>query len=65
MESILMFNDLRSFVMQLSERPKRDSNADICDAGAELYELSYQANWELVIMWAKMEVTIVGLHYVD
>ena len=32
MESVLMFNDLRSFVMQLSERPEWDSNPDICDA---------------------------------
>ena len=22
---------------------------DLCDAGAELYQLNYQANWELVI----------------
>ena len=24
---------------------------DICDTGAVLYQLSYQANWELVIRW--------------
>ena len=24
---------------------------DLCDAGAVLYQLSYQANWELVILW--------------
>ena len=29
----------------------RDSNPDLCDAGAVLYQLSYQANWEQVIMW--------------
>ena len=23
---------------------------DLCDAGAVLYQLSYQANWELVIL---------------
>ena len=27
-----------------------DSNPDLCNAGAVLYELSYQANWELVVM---------------
>ena len=32
-------------------RPERDLNPDLCDAGAVLYELSFQANWELVIMW--------------
>ena len=32
-------------------RPERGSNPDLCDAGAELRQLSYQANWELVIMW--------------
>ena len=25
---------------------------DFCDAGAVLYQLRYQANWELVILWA-------------
>ena len=29
-----------------------DSNPDLCDAGAVLYQLSHQANWEQVIMWA-------------
>ena len=24
---------------------------DLCDTGAVLYQLSYQANWELVIQW--------------
>ena len=32
-------------------KSERDSNPDLCDAGAVLYQLSYQANWELVIMW--------------
>ena len=25
----------------------------LCDAGAVLYQLSYQANWELVILWVR------------
>ena len=29
----------------------RDSNPDLCDAGAVINHLSHQANWELVIMW--------------
>ena len=33
------------------ERPEWDSNPDLCEAGAVLYKLSYQANWELGIMW--------------
>ena len=32
-------------------RPEQKLNPDLCDAGAVLYQLSYQANWELVIMW--------------
>ena len=31
--------------------PERDSNHDLCDAGAVLNQLSYQANWEQVVMW--------------
>ena len=27
-----------------------DSNPDLCDAGAVLNQLSYKANWELVVM---------------
>ena len=29
----------------------RDSNPDLCDASAVLYQLRYQAIWEQVIMW--------------
>ena len=28
-----------------------DSNPDLCDAGAVLHQLSYQANWEQVVVW--------------
>ena len=27
-----------------------DSNPDLCDAGAVLHQLSYQANWKLFVM---------------
>ena len=26
---------------------------DLCDPGSVLYQLSYQANWELVILWVR------------
>ena len=26
-------------------------NLDLCNAGAVLYQLSYQANWEQVVVW--------------
>ena len=29
----------------------QESNPDLYDAGAVLLQTSYQANWELVIMW--------------
>ena len=32
-------------------KPDRDSNHDFYDAGVVLHHLSYQANWELVVMW--------------
>ena len=28
-----------------------DSNPDLCDASAVLSQLSYQVNWEQVVMW--------------
>jgi len=32
---------------------------DLCDTGAMLYQLSYQANWELVTLWVR-NVTVDG-----
>ena len=26
---------------------------DLCDTGAVLYQLNYQANWELAILWVR------------
>ena len=37
--------------MVAKERPEQDSNPDLCDASAVLYQLSYQANLELAIIW--------------
>ena len=37
--------------MVAKERPEWDSNPDLCDASAVLYQLSYQANLELAIIW--------------
>ena len=28
-----------------------ETMTDLCDTSAVLYQLSYQANWELVILW--------------
>ena len=33
----------------------QSSNPDLCNAGVALYQLSDQANWELVIMWVYHE----------
>ena len=35
------------------ERPEQVSNSDLCNSGAVLYQLSYQANWELAIIWVR------------
>lgn len=35
-------------MLKLSQSGQR---TDLCDAGAVLYRLSYQANWELVVTW--------------
>ena len=35
----------------LKNKLERDTKPDLCDAGALLYELSYRANLELVVMW--------------
>ena len=41
----------KSFGTFEKQAPGRDSNPDRCDAGPVLYQLNYQANWALVIMW--------------
>ena len=35
----------------LKNKLERDTKPDLCDAGAVLYDLSYHANLELVVMW--------------
>ena len=48
------------------ERPDLDSNPDICNAGAVLHQLSYQANWELLIMCVYGKpVDIVDIQYIS
>ena len=49
--------DLLAILKQWQERPEKQiqawkgiQNPDLCDAGVVLYQLSYQANWELVII---------------
>ena len=49
------------------KRPKnsglnRESNPDLCDAGAVLHQLSYEANWEQVIVWVDYN-SIKCFHY--
>ena len=33
--------------------------SDLCDAGAVLHQSSYQANWELVVMWVRIPVQAI------
>ena len=35
----------------LKNKLERDTKPDLCDAGAVLYQLSYYANLEVVVMW--------------
>ena len=40
------------FVLFIKFRPERAlMDPDLCDTGAVLQQLSYQANWERVVMW--------------
>ena len=32
---------------------ERKANPDLCDAGAVLHQLNYQANWEQVVVWVE------------
>ena len=41
----------KSFGTFEKQVPERDSNPGLCDAGAVLYQLTCQANYELKIMW--------------
>ena len=35
----------------VKDRPEQDSNDDLYDASAVLYQASYWSNWEVVLMW--------------
>ena len=39
-----------------------DSNPDLCDAGAVLHQSSYQANWELIVLWVDSKPIDIDLH---
>ena len=50
-ERLLHLKKLRKKSLGEKFRLGRDSNPSVlCDAGAVPYQLSYQANWELVIL---------------
>ena len=41
-----------------------DLNRDLCDASAVLYQFSYQANWELVVMSVDCKPVDDGYRYI-
>ena len=52
--------DHRSYTLNLSSWETEKNSGlngirthDLCDTGAVLYQLSYQANWELAILWVR------------
>ena len=51
-EWIYEFQQLRKERLKKSRRNGIRTH-DLCDAGAVLYQLSYQANWELVLLWVR------------
>ena len=61
---LLNFNqhvNIRNFE-KLKPEKNSDPNGirthDLCDTGAALYQLSYQANWELAILWVSLVLFI-------
>ena len=42
-----------------------DSNPDLCDAAAVLHLLSYQANWEQVVVWVDCKPVDVKIDNVN
>ena len=42
-----------------------DSNPDLCDTAAVLHQLSYRANWELVVMWVDFKPVDVEIEDVN
>ena len=36
---------------------------DLCDTGTVLYQLSYQANWELVTLWVRNNIPVDDEEY--
>lgn len=43
---------------------ERVSNPDHCDGSAALNQLSYQENWELVVMWVDYKPEYDGYRYI-
>ena len=62
--------DHRSYaVVKLKPEKKKHSclngirTHDLCDTGAVLYQVSYQANWELVMLWVRRNIPADGEEY--
>ena len=36
---------------------------DLCDTGTVLYQLNYQANWELVTLWVRNNIPVDDEEY--
>ena len=53
---------LSSYRVWETFKPKRESSPDLCDPGAVLYQLSYQANWELVFILKILLQSVVELN---
>lgn len=49
------------FWCYLSSSEKSLIKSNLYDAGALLYQLSYQANWELVIMWVDVSPEMMSI----
>ena len=41
---------MRATQVVTRERPQRESNPDLCVVDEVFHQLSYQANWELVVL---------------
>ena len=55
--------DPRSYDRYLNSSEKGPKISDLYDSGAVFYQLSYQANWELVVMWVDTKPVDDGYVY--
>ena len=56
---LAVFSGFEAVASMVTSGLSRDSNPNLCDSGAVLFQLSYQVNWERVVIRVDYEPVLI------